>query len=634
LKFEIGNLKLENSSFKYQISNFIISNPNPHDTRNAPNNSNKMNHLEEIRAKLPIEDLVGNYIQLKKAGRNLKGLCPFHNDSNPSLMVSPEKGIAYCFACNKGGDIFKFIQLIENVEFPEAVRILAQRAGVPLPEFRPEARDQKMRIIEMNSVSAKFFAEQLDDSKKHKSYFIKRGLTENTISQFKLGYAPDSYSALKEHLMKNGYKENEMLQAGLLSQKSIADKNTYDRFRNRYIFPIYDHQDNIVGFGGRIIGDGEPKYLNSPETPVYNKSLVLYGLNRAKEAIKKENLAIFVEGYMDVITAHQAGTENAIAVSGTALTAPQLKLIKRYTSNIAFAFDHDSAGLEATMRAIEIAQETELSIKIITIPDGKDPDECIKKSPEKWQEAVKSAVPAMDFYFSYALNKFGKSTLEGRKGIMNFLLPVIKQYSSEVEQNEYLERLAMEIKTDVKLLWNDLKKLSLKKVYSPARTEVYSGGPAQPKTKAPEAFSRQLFTREEFLLGFIFSNPNLYKLIEENLINSIPFDENTEKFYKVCKNVYNRLSVIDIDEVRKELEKEDRTKIEIYSLLIENNYPDFSKEAAEHEVIDLVRAINRQNLHKTQKEYEFRIRAASDSKEKTVLLNQYNEILKLTTKIV
>jgi DNA primase len=583
-----------------------------------------MNHLEEIRAKLPIEDLVGSYIQLKKAGRNLKGLCPFHNDSNPSLMVSPEKGIAYCFACNKGGDIFKFIQLIENVEFPEAVRILAQRTGVPLPEFRPEARDQKMRIIEMNSSAAKFFAEQLDESKKHKKYFTERGLTEDTIQKFRLGYAPDSYSALKEHLMKNGYKENEMLQAGLLNQKSIADKNTYDRFRNRYIFPIYDHQDNIVGFGGRVIGDGEPKYLNSPETPVYNKSLILYGLNRAKEAIKKEDLAIFVEGYMDVITAHQAGTENAIAVSGTALTVPQLKLIKRYTSNIAFAFDHDSAGLEATMRAIELAQGTELNIKIIVIPDGKDPDECIKKSPEKWQEAIKTAVPVMDFYFSYALNKFGKNTLEGRKGVMNFLLPVIKQYSSEVEQNEYLERLAVEIKTDVKLLWNDLKKLSLKK--------VYPGAPAA--AQAQGAPSRQIFTREEFLLGFIFSNPNLYKLIEENLISSIPFDENTEKFYKVCKNVYNRLSVIDIDEVKKELEKEDGAKIEIYSLLIENNYPDFSKEAAEHEVIDLVRAINRQNLHKTQKEYEFRIRAASDSKEKTVLLNQYNEILKLTTKIV
>jgi DNA primase len=582
-----------------------------------------MNHLEEIRAKLPIEDVVGGYIQLKKAGRNLKGLCPFHNDSNPSLMVSPEKGIAYCFACNTGGDVFKFIQLIENVEFPEAVRILAKRAGVPLPEFKPQAHNQKMRIIDMNRSAVKFFAKQLQSSKKHKGYFTKRKLSEETIEKFKLGYAPDSYSALKDHLTEQKYTEKELLDAGLLNQRSIADKNTYDRFRNRYIFPIFDHQDNPVGFGGRIIGDGEPKYLNSPETLAYNKSFVLYGLNWAKEAIKKEDLAIFVEGYMDVIAAHQHGSENVIATSGTALTMPQLKLIKRYTSNIAFAFDRDSAGLEATMRAIELAQETELNIKIIAIPAGKDPDECIKESPEKWDETVKKAMPVMDFYFAYILQKHDKNTIEGKKAMMNFLLPVIRQYSSEVEQNEYLERLSLELKTDTKLLWNDLKKISSAKKYTPAR----------PITESEKAPVKQVFSREEFLLGFIFANPDLYKSVHENLIDSIPFDKNSEKFYKVCKNVYNRLSAIDLEEIRKELDKEEREKIEIYSLLVEDNYPDFSDEAAEREVINLVRVINRQNLHNIQKEYEFKIRAATDPEEKTVLLNQYNQILKLTTKI-
>jgi len=580
-----------------------------------------MNHLEEIRAKLAIEDVVGGYIQLKKAGRNLKGICPFHNDTNPSLMVSPEKGIAYCFACNTGGDVFKFIQLIENVDFPEAVRILANRAGITLPEFKPQAHNKRMRIVEMNQSAVKFFSEQLEDSKKHKEYFIKRGLTDDTISRFKLGYAQDSYNALKDHLIKIGYKEPELMGGGLLNQRSIADKNTYDRFRNRYIFPIFDHQDNAVGFGGRIIGDGEPKYLNSPETPAYNKSLVLYGLNWAKNAIKKEGLAIFVEGYMDVITAHQFGTENVIATSGTALSLPQLKLIKRYTSNIAFAFDQDKAGLEATMRAIELAQETDLDIKIITIPEGKDPDDCIREAPEKWKEAISSAMPVMDFYFAYALKTHDKNTLEVRKGIMNLLLSLIKQYSSEVEQNEYLERLALELKTDVKLLWNDLKKVSTQKRYTPVKITT---------EKAP---SRQIFTREEFLLGFIFSYPNLYKLVEENLIDSIPFDKNAEKFYLACKKVYNRLSAISIDAIREELDEEEREKIEIYSLLIDDNYPDFGDDASEKEVLNLIRSINRQNLHNVQKEYEFKIRAATESKEKTVLLNQYNEILKLTTKI-
>ncbi len=580
-----------------------------------------MNHLEEIRAKLGIEELVGSYIQLKKAGRNLKGLCPFHNDSHPSFMVSPEKGIAYCFVCNNGGDIFKFIQLIENVDFPEAVRILAQRTGVRLPEFRPQAHNQRERVVEMNRIATKFFAEKLEEFPKCMEYFTERGLKEETIKKFKLGYAPDSYNALKEVLSKAGYSENEMVTGGLLSQRSIADKSTYDRFRHRYIFPIYDHQDNPVGFGGRVIGDGEPKYLNSPETPVYNKSLVLYGLNWAKDAIKRENMAIFVEGYMDVISAHQAGTENVVATSGTALTIQQLKLIKRYTPNIAFAFDHDAAGIEAAIRAIEIAQETELNIKVIEIPEGKDPDECVKKAPEKWIQAIKAPIPVMDFYFTYAFRLGDKNVIDGKKKIMNFLLPLIKKYTSEVEKNEYLERLALELKTDVKLLWNDLKK-----------TVPDKYGAAQ-KSQTQKADLRQTFSREEFLLGFIFSKPELYGLVRENLIDNIPIDMKTEKFYMAFKRVYNRLSAIDLEAVKAELEDDDRGKTEIYSLLIETDYPDFSDEATEREVMNLVRTVNRQNLYNVQKDYEYQIRGAADPGEKIRLLNQYNQVLKLSSKL-
>lgn len=584
-----------------------------------------MNHLEEIRAKISIEDLVGGYVQLKKAGRNLKGLCPFHNDSNPSFMVSPEKGIAYCFVCNKGGDIFRFIQLIENCEFPEAVRVLAQRANVKIPEFRPKEHDLRVKIIEMNRLAAKFFAEQLNNIPEHKSYFTNRALTEKTIERFRLGYAPDSYNALKDHLSKNGYSDSEMLASGLLNQKSIADTSTYDRFRHRYIFPIYDHQDNPVGFGGRIIGDGEPKYLNSPETSVYNKSLVLYGLNWAKETIKKEDMAIFVEGYMDVIAAHQAGTENAIATSGTSLTVQQLKLIKRYTQNVAFCFDQDSAGLEATRRAIDLAQEAEVNIKIISVPEGKDPDECIKNAPEKWHEAVKNPIPVMDFYFSYALRQFDKNTIEGKKSILNLILPLIKKYPSEMEQNIYLERLSLELKTDIKILWNDLKKIGTEKRPSYMKAPIISA-----QNDAPP---KNTFSREEFLLGFIFNSPELYHHVNENLIDTIPFDSKTEKFYKICKRVYACQSIIDIEAVRGELDEEDKGKIEIFALLIEDNYPDFSDEAAEKEVLDLVRSINRQNLKNVQKEYEFKIRAATESGEKILLLNQYNQILKLSSKI-
>ena len=577
-----------------------------------------MDHLEEIRSKLPIEDLVGSYIQLKKAGRNLKGLCPFHNDSHPSFTVSPEKGICWCFVCNTGGDIFKFIQLIENVDFKEAVKILAQRTNVQLPAFRPEAQNERARVIEGNRAATKFFARELEKSAKHFNYFLNRGLSRETIEKFKLGFAPDSYNALKDHLLGAGFTEKELLLSGLINQRSIADKSTYDRFRNRLIFPIYDHQDSPIGFGGRIVDEGEPKYLNSPDTPAYNKSLVLYGLNWAKEAVKKEDLAIFVEGYMDVIACHQAGTENAIATSGTAFTPGQLKLIKRYTGNIAFAFDQDSAGMEATKRALELVQNSDFNVKVIIVPEGKDPDECIKESPEKWKAAVKGAVPVMDFYFAYAGRHFDVSNLEGRKGMLQFLLPLIKQYPLEMEQSEYLERLALLLKTDVKVLWRDLKKNTSK---------------SQAKPAAPEAQKAQSFSREEFLLGFIFEYPQFYHLVRENLIDTIALEPLTEKFYIACKTVYNSASAIELGQVLTQLTPEEGERINLYRLLIEEQYPDFSEEATEREVANLIASINRQNLLKVQKEFELRIRSANGADEKTRLLNQYNEILKLKTKI-
>lgn len=579
-----------------------------------------MNHLEEIRAKLSIEEVVSGYIQLKKAGRNLKGLCPFHNDSKPSFTVSPEKGIAYCFACNTGGDIFKFIQLIENVDFPEAVKILGTRANVHVPSFKPEAQNQRLRTIEMNRSAVKFFQENLTDDKAQ--YFLSRGLTKETIQKYKLGYAPDSYNCLKDHMVKIGFKENELLEGGLLNQRSIADKNTYDRFRNRLIFPIFDHQDNPVGFGGRIIGEGEPKYLNSPDTAAYNKSLILYGLNWGKSEVKSNNSVIFVEGYMDVIATQQAGTLNTVATSGTALTTPQLKLIKRYTPNISFAFDQDNAGIEATKRAIEIAQDADINIKIITIPEGKDPDDCVKKSPEKWNEAINNAVPVMNFYQSYALSKFDVNTLEGKKDILQFMLPLIKKYKSQFEQNEYLQKLALVVKTDIKLLWDDLKNFKPKK--------TYSSPSLNPQNKA---LNKQTYSREEYLLGFIFQYPNIYPIVQNSLVDNLPFDTSTEKFYKACKKVYNRLSMIDIKALKEELEDSDAEKVTIYSLLIEDNYPDFSDEAIEKEVIHLVKSINRSNLHLVQKDFEFQIRSAESSGEKTILLNKYNEILKLKTQI-
>lgn len=580
-----------------------------------------MNHLEEIKLRLSIEELVGSYVQLKKAGRNLRGLCPFHSEKTPSFMVSPEKGIAYCFGCNKGGDIFKFVELTENVGFGEAVKILAQKTNVTLPQIMPQVHSKRLKTIELNQMTIDFYREELDKNQGHKDYFRARGLTDETISHFQLGFAPNSFDQLKKHAAQKGHALKDLIDAALVSQRSIADKNSYDRFRNRLIFPIFDHQGNPIALSGRIIGEGEPKYLNSPETVAYNKSAVLYGLNWAKESIKEKNLAIFVEGYMDVIAAHQAGTKNVVATCGTAITPHQLKLIKRYTQTIAFAFDQDSAGMEATLRGIELAQMAELSISVIAIPNGKDPDECIQEDLESWKKAVENPVEVMDFYFSYAFRQFNKDNLEGKKKALAFLLPLIKLYKSEVEQSIYLNRLSLDLKTDIKHLWNDLKSIKQKPNWSKKSHE---------EEPVPKKIT---FSREEFLLGFILSYPQHYSEMAENLIDSIPLDEGTEKFYTTLKKVYTLESSIDLGRFREELSEEDQEKIDIYSLLTEQFYPDFSQEAAKKEILKLVREINRTNLHKMQKECEFKIRSSEDRDEKKLLLNHYNELLKLSTRI-
>lgn len=592
-----------------------------------------MSHLDEIRAKLPIEDVVGQYVSLKKAGRNLKGLCPFHNDSRPSFTVSPEKGIAYCFSCNTGGDIFKFTQLVEKTDFPGALKLLADRAGVRLPEFRPEIQDEKRQILKANEEAAAFFSSQLKLFVSGMEYVKSRGLSEETIKLFQLGFSPDSYTALRDHFQKAGFSEKLLLNAGLISQRSMADRNTYDRFRGRVMFPIADVQGNIIGFGGRIMDEGEPKYLNSPETEVYHKGRVLYGLHLAKEFIKKEDLAIFVEGYMDVITAHQAGFRNVIATSGTALTADQLTLIQRFTNNIAFCLDSDAAGQRATGFAKEVLANVNdlllkkkksdgntygplLNIKVIKLPEGKDPDECIRGNPNAWVEAVAHPISIMDFYFDHAFSLHDRGELEGKKAILAILLPLIKELPSSMEQNDYLERLASELKTEAKYLWDDMKKIGNRRIY-PSRPEVIS---------APK---KEVFSREEFLLGFIVNQPALYELVYSNLIDTASFDPASEKIYKTLKRVYSSRSVIDIDEIKAELSPDEVERLNILPLLIEEHYPDFSEESAKKEVISLIRSINRTNLHRSQKEFEVRIKASKDTEERSLLLNQYTQILKL-----
>ena len=334
---------------------------------------------EEIKSRLDILDLLSEYVQPTPAGVNFKAICPFHNEKTPSLLISKSKQVWHCFGCGEGGDVFSFIMKYEGVDFVEALRILAQKTGVALKRQDPKLRNESTTLIEICELSAKYFAYVLNKSslaKEAREYiFEKRGLTAETVDQFKIGFAPDvkgSSKDLNNFLIKNGFTQNDVIKAGM-ALKSKRGFGYFDRFRNRVMFSLFDIHGRVVGFTSRILpghDDGMRKYVNTPQTPIYNKSEIVFGLNFAKEAMRKNNLAIVVEGNMDVIALHQIGATNAVASSGTALTDQQIERIARYTTHIAFAFDMDAAGERATERAIDSALARGMNVKIIRIPES------------------------------------------------------------------------------------------------------------------------------------------------------------------------------------------------------------------------------------------------------------------------
>jgi DNA primase len=430
--------------------------------------------IEEIKNKLDIVELIGSYIKLQKAGVNYRAVCPFHTEKGPSFFVSPVRQIWHCFgSCQEGGDIFKFVMKIEGVEFGDALRILAQKAGVELKKLDPQMaiqNKQKDRLYEISELACKFFEKQLESSlsgKEVKQYLTKRGMTEESILKWRLGYSPEPWDVLFSFLVQKGYKEEEIEKTGL-SLKSQKSGKWFDRFRGRIMFPIFDLNSQVVGFGGRVFkntkrqdGTDEAKYINSPATLLYDKSKVLYGLNKASLEIRKKDACIMVEGYMDAIMAHQAGTQNLVATSGTALTINQLRTLKRYTSNLYTSFDMDLAGNSATKRGIDLAQAEGFDIKVVVLPGDKDPADLVLREPALWIEAVKKAKSIHDFYFSTVLSRFDKNSIEGKKEISKVILPVIKKIPNKIEQGAWIKNLSDQIGVKEEYILAELDKVQI-----------------------------------------------------------------------------------------------------------------------------------------------------------------------------
>ena len=406
---------------------------------------------EEIKSRLTVEDVVGQYVELKRAGRNLKGRSPWGVDRTPSFMVSPEKGIWHDFSANKGGDIFSFVMEVEGIGFREALEKLATQAGVDLAKYDGGDRkvsQRKIRAREALKLAAKYYQACLVRNKTACEYvFYQRNLDRRTVKEFQIGFAPGNGKALTRALEKRGFEIGELNAAGLLNRFSS------DLFRERMMVPFIDTIGNVIGFTGRVIGEGEPKYMNTPETLLFNKSRFVFGLFQAKEAIRRSGFAVIVEGNMDVISSHQAGVKEAVATSGTAMTEQHLKMLANLTADIRLAYDGDEAGVKATERAIMMAGDLGIELTVISDYHGaKDPDELIQKDPELWQQAVKKRQPAADWLLKKYEETVDLGTATGKRKYSDLALKLLGYLKDEVERASYEEKVAKKLDVEVEIL--------------------------------------------------------------------------------------------------------------------------------------------------------------------------------------
>jgi DNA primase len=510
-----------------------------------------MDQASQIREKIDIVSLLSEYLPLKKMGRNFKTNCPFHNENTPSFVVSPERQIWHCFGCGKGGDAFTFLMEYENLEFPEALRVLAKKTGVVLKEsgFKQGEYSEKEKIYTINSSALKYYKYILTDHKAGEEaldYLTKtRKINKGLIETFDLGFAPHTGSALSEYLVKKkGYKNKDLLLSGISFERG---GRLYDFFRGRIIFPLFDHRGNVVGFSGRALNDTEmPKYLNTRETSVYHKGSMFFGLNLAKEEIKEKQDAIIVEGEFDVISLFSESIKNTIAIKGTALTENQVNLLSRFTPKITLCLDQDSAGFEATRRSLEVIEKKGLTTSTIVLKDTKDPDEAIKKSPGDFKKALKEATGIYDFLIEKFLSENNKNTVDGKKQITDSLLPIFSNISNEVIKEHYIRKLSSEIDTSVESLTKETDKYKTKKEED--RIII---------PKKDRRGRRELL--EEYFFALIIQSDNPKKNLEENKKELLEYKFQTSSFEKILVNLskyFEKKDKFDHNEFSKSLSKE------------------------------------------------------------------------------
>ena len=575
---------------------------------------------EKVKQQADIVRVIGEYVRLKKAGQNFTGLCPFHQEKTPSFSVHPVKQMYYCFGCHEGGDVFKFVMAMEKCEFPEAVRTVAEKCGIPIPRPRersPEERrenQQRASLIEMHAEAVTFFARQLNDAPEGKvasAYLEDRGLDRASIARFGLGFAPSSGDALLRQL-KVKYPEKLLDISGLFSRDQSG--RLYDRFRRRIMFPIANEAGKIIAFGGRAMGDEQPKYLNSPETLIYSKSTVLYHLDRAKEALRQSDFAILVEGYMDAIAVARAGFVNVVASCGTSLAETQIRLLSRFTQRVVVNFDPDTAGQMATERSLGLLLEKEFDVRVLVLPEGADPDKFMKEhGSEAYRKLLAQAPPYLDYLISRA-RQMDRSTAAGKLASINYLMPHLQRIPNRLLRSEWATRIASELRVDEPVLRESLRRAAAER-----RSEV------KPQ---PELLSSGVRPAERRLMQMLFEAEGHLpdgqefreRLAREMISNALHRGLDTERIFEALITRVGERP--DAAKLATALEERDRRTL--FEVLFES-YAEGTWEEAESCLAVLRNLSLQQELAELQKKIE----AKAAPTELTRLLARRLELQKL-----
>lgn len=522
--------------------------------------------ISELKARNDIEDVVGSYVNVKRRGRNLVGLCPFHSEKTPSFTVYPDSQSFYCFGCGAGGDVVTFVRRMENLDYIEAVKLLAQRAGLAMPEdgYDDSFAKRKTRILEINRETARFYHQCLISpvGKKGLDYLRERGLSDKTIRHFGLGFAPESWDAAIKHLMGKGFRMDELTDAAIAVKS--ARGSYYDQFRGRVIFPIIDIRGNVIAFGGRVMDGKGPKYLNSPDTPVFKKSRNLFALNFAK-AIKEPAL-ILAEGYMDVVALHQAGFANAVATLGTSLTSEQARMISQYAEEVVIAYDADGAGQKATNRAINMFGEIGLKVRVLKVKDAKDPDEFIKKfGAARFRLLLEGAGSAMEFEIGKLRQKYDLESSDGKVGFLKEFAQFMAGIRNPIERDVYVTKTAAELGVSKDPLMVQIDYIIRQQAKNAEKKQardltVFAAGPQQRRDPQRTAHLKEALA-EERLIGVLLKNPDYYRLIREKIQpEDFLTDFNREIFQVICGRLDQNQSM-ELIALSEQLDEEQMGKI-------------------------------------------------------------------------